>query len=380
MYNFKGCFDEVSVKRFLKWAADKNASDILIQGGDYIWAEVYGRQVKMTAHKIQQGHLNHIIQSLWQADIISKIRGGNDADRAFELTERDDIGIPRGETYRFRTNFTQARVSSTDEAFVITLRVISRKLPRLEDQDIDPDMMHALFPIKGLGIICGPTGSGKTTLLSAIYRYCGENFPHRKVITYEDPIENVLGGEHWIGPQPAQSEIGRDIPDFASGLRNAMRRKPAVIGIGEARDLETIDAMIQAAQTGHLCVATSHTDSIAETISRLIQEYPPMAQSAIAARLLGNLRFICVQRLVKTTDGKRKAVREFLEFDDDLRNDMAEIDYTKWGRYIRNLLKDRKETISDKAWELFISGCIEKEEFIELAGWADYKKRIKENG
>lgn len=376
-YNFKGDFSYHSFKDFLVWAVKQGASDILIQGGDFIWLEINGRQFKATTHAIQQGNLPSLIQGLWQSDVVSKIRSGEGADRALELTERDGIDIPRGRALRFRCNFTQARVAGLEMAFAITMRTIPDKLPRIEDQGLDDELFASLYPGMGLGLICGPTGSGKSTLLAAIYRHAGEAYPNRKVITYEDPIEFVLGGAHWKGPQPAQSEIGRDIPNFAAGLRNAMRRKPSIIGIGEARDLETVDAMLEAALTGHLCNATLHTESAAETINRIIQVYPPDSQSNVASRLAGALRFICVQRLLKTTDGKRTPVREYVVFDRRLRSILMDNHYTKWPGLIRSRLEEQSATMDDRAWALLQEGRIDEQEFIELAGHAEYTHRCK---
>jgi defect in organelle trafficking protein DotB len=227
-------------------------------------------------------------------------------------------------------------------------------------------------------VVCGPTGSGKTTLQAGVYAYAGVEMPDRKVITYEDPVEFVLGGPHWKGPQPAQSQIGRDIADFPSGLRNAMRRKPSIIGIGEARDLETVDAAIEAGLTGHLCYATSHTDSVAETINRLIQVYPPAQQSAIASRLVGSLCLIVVQRLVKTTDGRRKAIREYVIFDRELRNSLQDQPYESWPKTLRQRLEAEGATLDDKAWTLLQRGEIDQQEFIELAGHRAYAQRVAE--
>lgn len=378
-YSFAGNFSAHTFKDFLVWAVEQGASDILVQGGDYIWFEIHGRQHKATTHTIQQGHLPTLIHGLWQADVEAKIRAGEGADRALELTERDGIDVPRGRALRFRCNFTQARVAGMETAFAITMRTIPDKLPKIEDQNLDSDLFESLYPGMGLGLICGPTGSGKSTLLAAMYRHSGEVYPNRKVITYEDPIEFVLGGRHWKGPQPAQSEIGRDIPDFASGLRNAMRRKPSIVGIGEARDLETVDAMIEASLTGHLCYATVHTESVAETINRIIQVYPPEAQSNVASRLVGALRFICIQRLLKTTDGKRTAIREYVVFDRSLRSRLSEVHHTQWAAMIRRLLEEAKATLDDHAWDLFEEGRIDKEEFIELAGYREFNTRLAES-
>lgn len=373
-FDFQGDFNSIRFKKFLKYCYDHNVSDILVQGGDYIWVEVYGRQRRASQHTIKQGQLPALVNQLWDSTVESSVRGGTGADRSLEISG-EELGIERGKYMRFRCNFVQARVARLDQAYAITMRLIPTDLPEIENMHLEKDLFEAMYPDMGLVLVCGPTGSGKTTLQAAIYGYAGKTMPDRKVITYEDPIEFILGGTHWLGPQPAQSQIGRDIENFALGLRNAMRRKPSIIGIGEARDLETIDAMIEAGLTGHLCYATEHTESCAETINRTIQVYPPGQQAAVASRMIGCLRVIVVQRLLKTTDGKRVPVREYVIFDRELRNKMQMLPYMEWAPYIRQLLEKNSATIDDKAWELYVANKITKQEFVELAGVKAFNTR-----
>ena len=376
-YDFRGDLTAHTFKRFLKHCADHGASDILVQGGDYVWCEIHGRQRQASTHTIKQGQLPALIGAIWQAEVESNVRGGKGADRSLELSG-EEVGLERGKTIRFRCNFIQARIARIEEAYSITMRTIPSELPDISAMGIEPGLFEALYPGMGLVLVCGPTGSGKTTLQAGVYAHAGKAMPDRKVITYEDPVEFVLGGAHWKGPQPAQSQIGRDIQNFACGLRNAMRRKPSIIGIGEARDLETVDAMIEAGLTGHLCYATVHTESVAETINRIIQVYPPAQQSAVASRLIGALRVIVVQRLLKSCDGRRKAVREYVVFDRELRNELQSVSYEQWAPMLRQRLERAGSTLDDKAWVLYRAGEIEKAEFVELAGAKAFNSRSKE--
>ena len=373
-FDFQGHMTAHQFKLFLKHCADAGASDILVQGGDYAWVEIHGRQRQATTHTIKQGHLSMLLSTVWQAEVENNVRGGHGADRSLELSG-EELGIERGKYLRFRCNFIQGRVARIEQAYAITMRLIPFELPDITKMGIEPDLFEAFYPGMGLVLVCGPTGSGKTTLQSAVYGYAGIHMPDRKVITYEDPIEFVLGGTHWKGPQPHQAQIGRDIESFAAGLRNAMRRKPSIIGIGEMRDLETIDAAIEAGLTGHLTYGTMHTESCAETINRAIQVYPPQQQSAVASRLLGCLRVIVVQRLLKTTDGRRTAVREYVIFDREFRNTLQAEPFDQWALMIRERLESQKATLDDKAWALFEAGRIDKEEFIELAGMKAFRAR-----
>ena len=376
-YDFRGDVTAHTFKQFLKYCADYSASDILVQGGDYAWVEIHGRQRQASTHTIKQGHLSNLISTVWKAEVENNVRAGHGADRSLELAG-EELGIDRGKFIRFRCNFIQGRVARYDMAYAVTMRLIPFDLPDITKMGIEQELFEAFYPGMGLVLVCGPTGSGKTTLQSAVYGYAGIHMPDRKVITYEDPIEFVLGGPHWKGPQPHQAQIGRDIENFATGLRNAMRRKPSIIGIGEMRDLETIDAAIEAGLTGHLTYGTMHTESCAETINRAIQVYPPQQQSAVASRLLGCLRVIVVQRLLKTTDGKRVAVREFVVFDRDFKNELQSQPYDKWALMIRAHLESEKATLDDNAWALYKEGRIDKSEFIELVGHKAFRIRSQE--
>ncbi|APO88908.1 plasmid transfer ATPase TraJ (plasmid) [Xanthomonas campestris pv. olitorii] len=376
-YDFRGDVTAHTFKQFLKYCADFGASDILVQGGDYAWIEIHGRQRQASTHTIKQGHLSNLIGTVWQAEVENNVRAGHGADRSLELAG-EELGIDRGKFLRFRCNFIQGRVARYDMAYAVTMRLIPFDLPDITKMGIEQELFEAFYPGMGLVLVCGPTGSGKTTLQSAVYGYAGIHMPDRKVITYEDPIEFVLGGPHWKGPQPHQAQIGRDIESFATGLRNAMRRKPSIIGIGEMRDLETIDAAIEAGLTGHLTYGTMHTESCAETINRAIQVYPPQQQSAVASRLLGCLRVIVVQRLLKTTDGKRVAVREFVVFDREFKNELQSQPYDQWAPMIRARLESEKTTLDDKAWSLYQESRIDKSEFIEMAGHKSFRIRSQE--
>ncbi|HGY8407525.1 TPA: ATPase, T2SS/T4P/T4SS family, partial [Escherichia coli] len=115
-----------------------------------------------------------------------------------------------------------------------------------------------------------------------------DNFPDAKIVTYEDPVEYILGNENDLLP-PHQAEIGRDVVSFAAGLRSAVRRNPEIIGVGEIRDNETADAAVQAGNTGHYCLSTMHTKSPGETLARLLGLFPPVIRDSMAWAVLSLL-------------------------------------------------------------------------------------------
>ncbi|WP_017461400.1 plasmid transfer ATPase TraJ [Dyella ginsengisoli] len=354
-------------KAFLRHVTLAGASDILIQSGDHAWVEIHGRQVRASTSTLKHGLIGPLIEGLFGSDVVVQVGSGHPVDRSLQMQGIED-GLERGQVMRFRVNVVQAVLARLQKGYSITMRTIPQDIPDIHKQGVDDELLAEMYPAKGLVLVCGPTGSGKSTFLAGIYANAGMTMPDRKVITCEDPVEFVLGGQHWKGPQPAQSEIGRDFGTFAESLRAAMRRKPSIVGIGEIRDLETIDAAIEVGLTGHLCLATMHTDSVPETINRAIQIYPPAQQAAVASRLLGAIRVIVVQRLLKTTDGRRTAIREYLVFDREVRDALSALPYDQWARYMRHQLEAKQGTLDDKAWALLQAGRIPEAEFVELAG------------
>ncbi len=375
-FNFEADFSSTKIRHFMVYCARHKASDIIIQGGDYLWVEIYGRQLKGSTTRIQDTAIPQILQELYGADVEIKVKNGFDQDRNLEISG-EEYGISRGKALRLRCNIVQATISKQAMTMSLTGRIIPEDLPTFETVALEENIKNEIFPINGLVAICGPTGSGKSTLLAAIYHHMGVNFPDRKVVLFEDPIEFVLGGDHWLGPQPSQSQVGRDVQSFAAGIRNAMRRGPKVIGIGEARDIETYSAVQRAAESGHATYFTCHTYSVAQTISKIINDYPPEQQSSVASSLLKVFKVIIVQNLVKTKDGKRQVIREYLIFNEEIRNSLQVLPHKDWGAYINHLLSKENRTLNDSAWNLFINDEIDRSEYISLFGYLDFEEREK---
>lgn len=269
----------------------------------------------------------------------------------------------RGERVRLRSHLIQGTSGAEEKAISITMRVIPTAIPDIRTMNIEPDLLAAMVSKNGLGFVCGETGSGKSTLCAALYRYIMDNFPDRKIVTYEDPVEYILGREGDLLP-PHQAEIGRDVVSFAAGLRSAVRRNPEIIGVGEIRDNETADAAVQAGNTGHLCLSTMHTKSPGETLSRLLGLFPSIIRDAMAWSVLSLLQFILVQVLVRTNDGGRRAVREYIVIDDELRNKLTRMPHSEWGYHIDEIIRTEKRRIRDYVLEMYIKGEIDRSEAV----------------
>lgn len=366
-----------ALRSFLVHCSRNNVSDIFLQGGGPLVVDLYGRKVRASEFRIEPPQLARLMDDVFSEQIKGDLKSGKGVDRALQLT--GDIynryGLGRGERLRFRCNFVQATIGDYDMVPALTLRTIPTVIPQLESLGLEDDLFPALLPHKGIGLVVGETGSGKSTLLAAIYQYCAQHYPDRKIVTAEDPIEFLLNFPDVI-LMPEQSQIGRDVASFAEHLRLSLRRAPGVIGVGEIRDLETLYGAVMNGQSGHLCLSTMHTDSPGETIPRALMLVPTELREAMAHNLLSNLQYIIAQRLLRTTDGKRQAVREYLVFDDDVREELGRLDHTRWRDWIDNHLSERKARMSDKAWALYQQGRISQHELLTVITRRELERRM----
>ncbi|EAT4894045.1 plasmid transfer ATPase TraJ [Salmonella enterica] len=358
-------FSADEFRHFYAWCAFHRVSDIDLTGGSPVSVSRFGRRVRCSLHTLPSSLMMPLIDELFGREVIPRVLSGNPADRTIQINgdASGRYGLKRGERVRLRSHLIQGTSGAEEKAISITMRVIPTAIPDIRAMNIEPDLLTAMVSKNGLGFVCGETGSGKSTLCAALYRYIMDNFPDRKIVTYEDPVEYILGREGDLLP-PHQAEIGRDVVSFAAGLRSAVRRNPEIIGVGEIRDNETADAAVQAGNTGHLCLSTMHTKSPGETLSRLLGLFPSIIRDAMAWSVLSLLQFILVQVLVRTNDGGRRAVREYIVIDDELRNKLTRMPHSEWGYHIDEIIRTEKRRIRDYVLEMYIKGEIDRSEAV----------------
>ncbi|EJK1075712.1 plasmid transfer ATPase TraJ [Salmonella enterica] len=358
-------FSADEFRHFYAWCAFHRVSDIDLTGGSPVSVSRFGRRARCSLHTLPSSLMMPLIDELFGREVLPRVLSGNPADRTIQINgdASGRYGLKRGERVRLRSHLIQGTSGAEEKAISITMRVIPTAIPDIRTMNIEPDLLAAMVSKNGLGFVCGETGSGKSTLCAALYRYIMDNFPDRKIVTYEDPVEYILGREGDLLP-PHQAEIGRDVVSFAAGLRSAVRRNPEIIGVGEIRDNETADAAVQAGNTGHLCLSTMHTKSPGETLSRLLGLFPSIIRDAMAWSVLSLLQFILVQVLVRTNDGGRRAVREYIVIDDELRNKLTRIPHSEWGYHIDEIIRTEKRRIRDYALEMYIKGEIDRSEAV----------------
>lgn len=361
-----------SVNEIMIHCVKHGASDVTFQTGEPIIAEIYGKLHKVTRRKLANMEIGEVLNAMYGPNATTMIMSGKDIDTHYEIRPN------RSERYRFRINGTGCQVEGHD-AIQITARTIPTDPPTLASMHLPQVLLDAIAPEQGVVYVTGATGSGKSTLLSSIIRDITEDKEsHRKVLTYEAPIEFVYDNVEKASAVVSQSEIPRHLPSFAAGVRNALRRKPRLILVGEARDPETIGAVMEAAMTGHPVYTTLHSNSVAETMRRLVITFPSEERQGRTIDIIETVRVVISQRLLPTLDGKRVALREYLIFDEKIRDILLDTDILNLTNVVRGLVRQHGRTIVDDAREKFEAGIIAERYYKVIAEQA--KREEKDSG
>ena len=278
----------------LRLTLEEGSSDLHISAGSPPTLRLDGQIIKLDLPVMTPADTEELARSMAKDIHIKNLYENGGVD--FALTFRDDA--------RFRISMFLQKGS-----IGIVARLIPRRILSLEEIGLPPAVNELIHQPRGLILVTGPTGSGKSTTLASIINVINEkNRLH--VVTIEDPIEYFH--EHKRGIVN-QREVGIDVPTFAEALKRVLRQDPDVILVGEMRDLETMEAAITAAETGHLVFSTLHTTGAARTVDRIIDAFPSTQQDQIRIQLAGNLKAVLSQLLVPRQDqAGRVAVFELM--------------------------------------------------------------------
>ena len=214
-----------------------------------------------------------------------------------------DFGFAFADKARFRVSVLRSKGN-----YGMVLRQIPFKMFSLRDIGLPDKVRELLYRPRGLILVTGPTGSGESTTLASMVNYINEN-REGHIITIEDPIEYYHNHKRCI---VTQREVHVDVPSFAEAIRRALRQDPDIILVGEMRDLETIEAAISAAETGHLVFGTLHTNSAAKTIDRIVDAFPATMKEMVRTQLASSLVAVLSQVLCKKIGGGRVAGYEIM--------------------------------------------------------------------
>lgn len=350
-------FTGMDIAEFAKWSTSIGTSDITIQSDEQIVCEIYGRFFRVTNRRLSHSEVTEIVAKLYESDsAISRLNSGMDVDMAWT------VKLNRDSNLRFRVNVT-AILNTGVTGFQITIRTISSRAPLLENMGVPQHIVNNLSHKQGLIMVVGATGSGKSTFLaSALDWRMRQPNAHIKILTYEAPIEYVYDDVPKPTASVAQTEIGKHLPSFAAGVRNALRRKPSVIVMGEMRDEETIGEGIVASMTGHLVYGTLHANGVPDCIRRMINVFPAGERNAKALDILSSLKMVIAQQLLKSTDGKRVAIREYLVFNEKIVDELIDAPLDQLTYTCRKVLLREGQTFLQDATDKFNQGLIDEHE------------------
>lgn len=293
------------MKKLLEAAIAKNASDLHLNVGVPPMLRIDGRLVAVEQEPILNSETaEKLTVSLMREEQISRFQEKKELDFSFSF---DDT--------RFRVNSFYQK-----SEFSVSLRLIPAQIKTISELGLPPILEKFTTQSQGFVIISGPTGHGKSTSLAALIEEINKTRSDH-IITIEDPIEYVFEHKKSI---ISQREVGTDTVSFANALRSALREDPNVILVGEMRDLESIEATLTLAETGHLVFTTLHTNSAAQTADRIIDVFPPHQQQQVRLQLANVLLGVVSQRLLPRTSGGRIAACEIMVADNAVRNTIRE--------------------------------------------------------
>jgi len=350
----------INMKRLLHSAVANNASDLLLTAGHCPCLRINGELNPLATEPLMPSDTKRLLFSVLnskQREIFEE-RREIDFAMSVNIQRTNDAGVVESAPYRFRLNgfFQRGSVSTA-------IRVIPKRIPPPEELGLPKALVNMMEKHQGLVLITGPTGHGKsTTMASLIDRINDRRSCH--IITVEDPIEYVHANKKAV---VEQREVYADTLSFANALKYVLRQDPDVILVGEMRDTETIGAALTAAETGHLVLATLHTNDAAQSIDRIIDSFPAHQQNQIRLQLSGTVLGIIAQRLIPRRDGKgRIAAFEVLVGTPAIRANIREGKTHLIPSIIETMAKDGMVTMHKALTELYTANLIKRQDAMSL--------------
>lgn len=333
---------------YLRLAIDKDASDLFFTTNSPVMVKVQGEFYAAGKQVMTRESIRGIVESVLTSAQVKQL----------EAERQLDLATDAGGMGRFRVNIFYQRGQLS-----IVMRLVSADVPELDDLGMPPILKELVLNKRGLILMVGATGSGKSTTLAAMLGHRNKNRTGH-ILTIEDPIEFLHPNHKSI---VNQREVGPDAVSYAAALKSSLREAPDVILVGEIRDRETMEAAIQLAGTGHLCVSTLHANNAYQTLQRIINMFPEDMRDQLYMDLAINLRAVISQRLVRTVDGKRRAAMEVMmntPFISDLilKGEIDAIREAMAESTDRNMI-----TFDDSLLELYRSGVVSKEDALANA-------------
>ena len=287
----------INMKALLNSSVINGASDLLLTCDAPPMIRIHGEYCKMDLPMLTPDDVRHLLYSVIDKRRRLVLEEKKELDFALSARLPNPNNPGEEEEHRFRVNAFYQRGS-----LAMVARIISNYIPTPEELSLPQVLQDVIRKKQGLFLITGPTGSGKSTTMASLINMVNKTSPLH-IVTIEDPVEYMYKNYESV---IEQRELGIDTYSFANGLRAAMREAPDIILVGEMRDTETIAAALTAAETGHLVIGTLHTNSVSQTIDRVIDSFAEAQQNQVRQQLAASLLAVVAQRLLRTLDGQRR--------------------------------------------------------------------------
>ena len=334
----------VELPDIFQLAVDKRASDVLITAGSPPCVRVNGSLAFAKSVPLTGEETKRLICGVLSSRQLSQ----------FETRNELDFSITFQEAHRFRGNVYLQRGT-----MAASFRLIATEVPTLDELGLPPMVEDFALQHQGLVLITGPTGHGKSTTQSAMIDLINRS-RRAHIITIEDPIEFLHSNQKSVVDQ---REVGSDTHSFAVALRHVLRQDPDVILVGEMRDLETVQAAMTAAETGHLVLSTLHTNDAVQAVDRLIDIFPPHQQPQIRSQLALSLVAVVAQRLVPQADRKgRLLALEIMTNTSAVSNLIREGKVHQIYSVMETHAREGMTTLDNSLKDLYLKGLITQDE------------------
>jgi len=349
---------DYTLEQLLKSIKAYNASDLHLVVDAEPMLRIDGKLTPLNLPKLSNEDVIELCYSVLTEKQKIQLEENLELDFSFEI---ENIS-------RFRANYYYER-----ENLAAAFRIIPANPPHLEDINAPAVFKTLIAKEKGLILVTGPTGSGKSTTLAAMLNEINEIY-NKHIITIEDPIEYVHKHKKSLF---SQREVGRDTKSFLNALRAALREDPDIILIGEMRDRETIAAAITAAETGHLVLATLHTNSAVQTINRIVDVFPANEQEQVRTQLSMTLNAVISQALVPKIGGGRVAAFEILINNPAIANLIRENKIQQiYSQMQLNQATTGMQTLNQALYKLVTSHQIDKETALKYSTKPDELRKM----
>lgn len=340
---------EFTIDKLLTEAVKKGASDVHLIADQVPVLRINGEVVRLNDYDpVPEDAIIYALKEIvpdpkTTRTFITKLESSNDFDFSYEIK-----GVSR-----FRVN-----VCSRMYKKGMVIRIIPFEPSTISELHLPPAIESFADYTHGLILITGPTGSGKSSTIAALIDLINKT-QKKHIVSIEDPIEYVFEDKECI---VSQRQVGFDTENFQTGVKYALRQDPDVIFIGEIRDIETLDAALNAAETGHLVVSTLHTNDSVQTINRITNMYEPEQRKYLRQKLAFCMRATLSQKLVPTIDGKsRRPACELLVFTPTIQDLIMKDEIESIYELVKAGSFDKMITLNSSLYQLYKAGYIDQE-------------------